>query len=208
MFMRIPVRLDEKFSYEDVDGDFTLAPVPPARNRFDAGPGGDSTDVDLDNGVEVTVSSGGKRGVPLDSARRDSLERRRYGPGKVTQCRTDSTWTKVEERFEGTLRVAYDMPCNMASLDKSPALPAATASDEELFDLRTDPHQLTNVANRSEYDATRQELRARIERWMRDTADPRVDRNYDAWDKYPYFGGAVVDKDGNPLPKRKDKTKP
>jgi hypothetical protein len=148
MFMRIPVRLDEKFSYEDVDGDFTLAPVPPARNRFDAGPGGDSTDVDLDNGVEVTVSSGGKRGVPLDSARRDSLERRRYGPGKVTQCRTDSTWTKVEERFEGTLRVAYDMPCNMASLDKSPALPAATASDEELFDLRS-AEQLANALSMS-----------------------------------------------------------
>lgn len=86
------------------------------------------------------------------------------------------------------------------SFDKRPG--------EELFDLRTDPHQLTNVANRSEYDATRQELRARIERWMRDTADPRVDRNYDAWDKYPYFGAAVVDKDGNPLPKGKGKTKP
>jgi arylsulfatase A-like enzyme len=86
------------------------------------------------------------------------------------------------------------------SFDKRPG--------EELFDLRTDPHQLTNVANRSEYDATRQELRARIERWMRETADPRVDPTNDAWDKYPYFGGAVVDKDGNPLPKGKGKTKP
>lgn len=137
MFMRIPFRLDEKFTYEDVDGDFALAPVPPARNRFEAGPGRDSTNVDLDNGVEVSVSAGGKRRVQTDSARRDSLERRRHGPGKVTQCRTDSTWTRVEERFDRTLRIAYDMPCDMDRLAKSPVLPAETASDEELFDLRS-----------------------------------------------------------------------
>jgi len=98
MFMRIPFRLDEKFTYEDVDGDFTLAALPPARNRF--GPADsvkDSARVDLDNtGVEVTVSAGGKRRVLSDSAKRDSLERARYGRGKVTQCRTDSTWTRVE----------------------------------------------------------------------------------------------------------------
>jgi len=139
MFMRIPFRLDEKFTYEDVDGDFTLAAVPPARNRF--GPADslkDSTKVELDNtGVEVTVSAGGKRRVPTDSARRDSVDQRRYGRGKVTQCRTDSTWTKVEERYDRALRIAYDMPCDMESLVKSPALPAETVSDEELFDLRS-----------------------------------------------------------------------
>jgi len=144
MFMRIPFRLDEKFTYEDVDGDFALAPVPPARNRFEAGPGRDSTNVDLDNGVEVSVSAGGKRRVQTDSARRDSLERRRHGPGKVTQCRTDSTWTRVEERFDRTLRIAYDMPCDMDRLAKSPVLPAETASDEELFDLRS-AEQLAKV---------------------------------------------------------------
>ena len=144
MFMRIPFRMDEKFSYDDVDGDFALAPVPPARNRFEAGPGRDSTNVDLDNGVEVSVSAGGKRRVQTDSARRDSLERRRHGPGKVTQCRTDSTWVRVEERFDRSLRMAYDMPCDMDRLAKSPALPAATASDEELFDLRS-AEQLANA---------------------------------------------------------------
>ena len=139
MFMRIPFRLDEKFTYEDVDGDFTLAALPPARNRF--GPADsvkDSARVDLDNtGVEVTVSAGGKRRVLSDSAKRDSLERARYGRGKVTQCRTDSTWTKVEERYERSLRIAYDMPCKMETLAQSSALPAETVSDEELFDLRS-----------------------------------------------------------------------
>lgn len=144
MFMRIPFRLDEKFTYEDVDGDFTLATLPPARNRFEAGAGRDSTNVDLDNGVEVSVSDGGKRRVLSDSAKRDSLERARYGRGKVTQCRTDSTWTKVEERYERSLRIAYDMPCTMETLAQSSALPAETVSDEELFDLRS-AEQLANA---------------------------------------------------------------
>ena len=150
MFMRIPFRLDEKFTYEDVDGDFTLATLPPARNRV--GPADsvkDSARVDLDNtGVEVTVSAGGKRRVLSDSAKRDSLERARYGRGKVTQCRTDSTWTKVEERYERSLRIAYDMPCKMETLAQSSALPAETVSDEELFDLRS-AEQLGNALSMS-----------------------------------------------------------
>ena len=137
MFMRIPFRLDEKFTYEDVDGDFTLATLPPARDRFAADPDRDLTAIDRDSGVEVTVAAGGARRPPSDSAARDSVERRKYGRGKVTQCRSDSTWTRVEERFDRSLRVAYDMPCDMDRLATSPALPKETASDEELFDLRS-----------------------------------------------------------------------
>ncbi|MEQ1853280.1 MAG: sulfatase [Chthoniobacteraceae bacterium] len=72
---------------------------------------------------------------------------------------------------------------------------------EELYDLAKDPAQLTNVAGREEYAAAKKELRARVEQWMRDTADPRVDPACDVWDHYPYFGGTVVDKDGNLLPR-------
>lgn len=86
------------------------------------------------------------------------------------------------------------------SFDKRP--------EEELFDLRTDPHQLTNVAHGAEYAAIRQDLRTRVEQWMRNTADPRVDANHDAWDRYPYFGGAVVDQNGQPLPKGKGAKRP
>ena len=145
MFMRMPFRMDEKFTYEDVDGDFTLATLPPARNRFEAAPSPDSIDVDLDNEVEVIIApGGGRRRPPRDSAARDSVEQRKYGRGKVTQCRADSTWTRVEERYERALRIAYDMPCDMDRLATSPALPAATASDEELFDLRS-AEQLANA---------------------------------------------------------------
>jgi len=59
---------------------------------------------------------------------------------------------------------------------------------EELYDLRNDPHQVRNVAADASYAETRRELRDRVQRWMRETADPRVDPAYDGWDLMPYFG--------------------
>lgn len=59
---------------------------------------------------------------------------------------------------------------------------------EELYDLREDPHQLHNVASKSHYADVRRELRERVERWMRETADPRCDPACDDWDRFPYFG--------------------
>ncbi|MCB1236989.1 MAG: hypothetical protein KDM91_18115, partial [Verrucomicrobiae bacterium] len=73
---------------------------------------------------------------------------------------------------------------------------------EELYDLRKDPNQLNNVANDPAYDEARRDLRARVETWMRETGDPRVDPAYDEWDKFPYFGGSVVDEHGNLKPRR------
>ncbi|MDW8129406.1 MAG: sulfatase [Bryobacterales bacterium] len=59
---------------------------------------------------------------------------------------------------------------------------------EELYDLRKDPHQIVNVAGRSEYADAQRRLRARLEEWMRQTADPRASEDDDRWDRYPYFG--------------------
>lgn len=64
--------------------------------------------------------------------------------------------------------------------DKRPA--------EELYDLSKDPHQITNVARQPGYRRDLKNLRARLDRWMRDTDDPRTDPANDAWDSYPYYG--------------------
>jgi hypothetical protein len=61
---------------------------------------------------------------------------------------------------------------------------------EELYDLRKDPHQLSNVAANPTYAAELAAHRARVDAWMRDTHDPRLDPAYDAWDKFPYYGKA------------------
>jgi len=71
-------------------------------------------------------------------------------------------------------------PFRAWALDRRPA--------EELYDLRTDPHQLRNLAGDPAHAEARRELRERVERWMRETRDPRTDPAHDAWDAYPYFG--------------------
>jgi arylsulfatase A-like enzyme len=59
---------------------------------------------------------------------------------------------------------------------------------EELYDLRKDPAQLDNVADRPEYAAALADCRGRLQRWMKDTGDPRATSDDDRWDGYPYFG--------------------
>ena len=58
----------------------------------------------------------------------------------------------------------------------------------ELYDLRRDPHQLTNIAGWPEHRAAGQRLRDALDRWMRDTADPRATTDHDRWDRFPSYG--------------------
>lgn len=72
---------------------------------------------------------------------------------------------------------------------------------EELYDLSLDPDQVRNLAADPRYAKARAELAAKVDEWMRDTKDPRVDPNYDAWDRYPYFGGKAKSlRGGEPKP--------
>jgi arylsulfatase A-like enzyme len=67
-------------------------------------------------------------------------------------------------------------------------LATAKRPAEELYDLRRDPGQLENVAGREAYRETQRRLRAELESWLRDTADPRMSVDDDRWDRFPYFG--------------------
>jgi N-sulfoglucosamine sulfohydrolase len=59
---------------------------------------------------------------------------------------------------------------------------------EELYDLRKDPAQTSNVAERAGYAAARMRLRAALDKWMRETGDPRSTGSDELWDRYRYFG--------------------
>lgn len=100
----------------------------------------------------------------------------------------DNSWAKehiVEHRGDPGIRPYFDL-----NFGKRPEV--------ELYDLKNDPDQVVNVAGDANYEATRDQLRARIEKWMEDTDDPRVDPAYDEWDNYPYHVGPTgFDKDGN-----------
>lgn len=61
---------------------------------------------------------------------------------------------------------------------------------EELYDLRVDPAQLTNVAGKPEYAAALDRHRARVDAWMKQTQDPRLDPACNDWDAFPYYGKA------------------
>lgn len=66
------------------------------------------------------------------------------------------------------------------SFEKRPA--------EELYDLAHDPHNIVNVADRPEFAKAKKKLRAELDKWMRETKDPRALQDDDHWDKFPYFG--------------------
>ncbi|HYW29982.1 MAG TPA: hypothetical protein VE869_00650, partial [Gemmatimonas sp.] len=153
-FVRVPVSIDEKFTYDAVNGDFTLAAVPPAavpRSRTAdslAGLNADSMAAAAiasgrsESGGEVTVVVGGNgasatRGdTAALRARRDSIARANPN-SREAQCARDSMYVRYETRYEGALRVAYDMPCDSKKLAASPTLPPAYSSEEELFDVKS-----------------------------------------------------------------------
>jgi hypothetical protein len=146
-FLRTPLTIDEKFTYEAVNGDFTLAalpPVTPPSRTTDPATGisQDSTNnIPTSSGAEISIGASLMRGGKPDSAlggraRRDSIALARGGGAMRRQCATDSVYTAVRTRADGALRVAYDMPCKPSKLENSPALPPVTASDEELFDMK------------------------------------------------------------------------
>jgi arylsulfatase A-like enzyme len=59
---------------------------------------------------------------------------------------------------------------------------------EELYDVGKDPYQLTNLAEKAEFADAKKKLRTDLDRWMKDTEDPRSTGDDDRWDKYRYFG--------------------
>ena len=67
-------------------------------------------------------------------------------------------------------------------------LATAKRPAEELYDVRTDPWQIANVANDPRYATIRKELRGSLDQWMRETGDPRATSEADPWDRYPYYG--------------------
>ncbi|WP_394794991.1 sulfatase [Armatimonas sp.] len=60
---------------------------------------------------------------------------------------------------------------------------------DELYDLKTDPHQLTNLATSSKHAKTLARLRTQLDETLKKTGDPRVSGK-DDFDRYPSFSGA------------------
>ena len=76
----------------------------------------------------------------------------------------------------------------MAKKDRLWELAFGMRPAEELYDLRQDPHQMTNLVANSAYAAERQRLWARLETYLKETGDPRALGQEAPWDFYPYYG--------------------
>lgn len=67
-------------------------------------------------------------------------------------------------------------------------LATAKRPAEELYDLKRDPDQVENVAGQAAHLDVQRRLRADLDRWLRETGDPRATVDDDRWDRFPYYG--------------------
>jgi hypothetical protein len=114
--MRMPMRIEERFSYEGVNGGLTLqAPLKPQRAELDS-----STFAGL-TGDER------RRAVRGARDRADSVER-------ATSCAATGSHTMRATRYGGALVVGVQIPCDSTALANSPDLPkSAFAATEGVF---------------------------------------------------------------------------
>ncbi|MCZ2073807.1 MAG: sulfatase [Bryobacterales bacterium] len=85
----------------------------------------------------------------------------------------------IANRSSSRFQSYYEMACA-----KRPA--------EELYDLKRDPYQLTNLAARAAQEKIRNHLRSQLDRILKDTGDPRLTGGEVPWDFTPYYGGGVL----------------
>ena len=60
---------------------------------------------------------------------------------------------------------------------------------EELYDLKNDPDELSNVADNLKFAKAKKTLRTRLNNWMKETGDPRATTDDNRFDHYKYYGG-------------------
>ncbi|MHC4124441.1 MAG: sulfatase family protein, partial [Planctomycetota bacterium] len=57
---------------------------------------------------------------------------------------------------------------------------------EELYDVKNDPAQINNLADKPAFSKIKKQLREQLEQYQRQTNDPRV-RGESPWDDYPFY---------------------
>lgn len=73
-------------------------------------------------------------------------------------------------------------------------LAIARRPEDELYDLRKDPHQIVNVAGNPEYAEQMEKLRSRLMESLEKSEDPRVSGQGDLFDEYKYLGKTKLGK--------------
>ena len=127
-FMRIPVKIEESFSYASVNGPEQVPVVapPPKSLRDSLFPN------DTGSWRHLPPEERRERNRAIARAASERAEQRQRA--RDAECASTGYYTRSQDRYEGTLRTAVRMPCDTTLLVKSPDL-AKSAYDpgEELF---------------------------------------------------------------------------
>ena len=122
-FMRVPFKIEERYRYESVNAiDSLVAIPPPAWKR-----GSEFEDSLKTAGVDSTARS---EAMKHFYASRDSAQRAE----RKRQCDTSGSFVEYHQRYNGTLPLAIEVPCDPKRLASSSELPPSIYDEgEELF---------------------------------------------------------------------------
>lgn len=130
-FMRIPVRIEERFKYLDVNGVDTLPPVParPASLVDSLFPG------DTTRWRDLSEEERERRNHIIGEAARE--RRRARQAAREEQCQTSGAYTRIDRRGPASLTVATRVPCDSTVLLQAPEFVGSIwETEEELFGVR------------------------------------------------------------------------
>ena len=81
----------------------------------------------------------------------------------------------IDHKDDPDMEIYYQLSCGLRPAD-------------ELYDIRLDPYQMHNVADRPEYADTIKRLKSQLFKELKESEDPRVLGGGDAFDSYEYLG--------------------
>ncbi len=127
-FMRVPVRIEESFTYSSVNGPeaFPALPVPQKSLRDSLFPG------DTGSWRNLPPEERRERNRAIARAASERAENRALQREK--ECAATGSYTRDWDRYEGALRMAVRVPCDSTVLANSPDLPSSIYDPgEDLF---------------------------------------------------------------------------
>lgn len=127
-FMRVPVRIEESFTYNAVNGPEAMPALPPPpKSIWDSLFAGDTT-------PRRNLSREERRARNREVARVAGVLAERRTQLREKECAETGSYTREWDRYEGLLRMAVKQPCDSTRLATSPDLPPSIYdSGEQLF---------------------------------------------------------------------------
>lgn len=125
-FMRIPLRIEESYKYESVNGIDSLPAIPVTPWN--------AAQLHRDSLEAAGIDSAAVRDrMKAYYATRDSVAKAE----RAQQCASGTTYTVHRQRYDGSLPLALEFPCDSTRLARSPELPGSIYDEgEELFGVK------------------------------------------------------------------------